>query len=165
MSAPAGLKGGIPSRGTFVVLPFAALCLKMRSLCCLLNSILAIESELFNARLLPYFSGCIPSAVSSRKLLLRSLGVDIPQDDSPRDVAFTTARAVEGLTPVILCSLAAAGEMESLRQIIEEDPNIDVSTPDYDQRTPLHLCTYNSSVPFVRTQNISLSLPWSYFFY
>jgi hypothetical protein len=61
--------------------------------------------------------------------------------DSPREFGTTTPRSVEGLTPVLICSLAASGELQALKEIMAEDPSIDVSTPDYDQRTPLHLCT------------------------
>src|SRR5437899_1498682 len=48
----------------------------------------------------------------------------------------------QALYPAIVCSLAANGELDNLIKL--EKSGADLSTPDYDQRTPLHLATANS---------------------
>jgi hypothetical protein len=46
---------------------------------------------------------------------------------------------IDGLESMILCSLAASGDAESLESVLQENPGLDVSKGDYDSRTPLHL--------------------------
>lgn len=69
--------------------------------------------------------------------------------DSERDLSTADREALEGaLTPVLLCSAAALGDLETIRRMA--DGGADVSCGDYDRRTALHLAASEGHAELAR---------------